>query len=615
MADKEKILMLVESPVKVKTIKQFLPSNYTVMASVGHITEIANSGIYNMGIDPTDGFKADYRVSEDKKDVVKKLSAAAAKADKVVIASDPDREGELIAYSLKKFLKIPDSKYERVTFHEITKKAVLEALAHPRHIDEAMAVSAMTRARLDKIVGFRLSPLAMRKIGARSVGRCQSAGLKVIVDKEKSIRDFVPESYCDLFLRFSKDGGEYKAKYSGFSGKKVDSLKSLADAQKVMARCAGNPYEISGVEAKEALTFPKPPFTTSTFQQEVSSKLGISVKAAMQCAQKLFEGIELGGRHVALITYLRTDSSEFAPEFADLLSSYVKESYGPEYFMKPKAQKKGENVQDGHEAIRVVDLGMTPAELGRHLAEPRLLSVYTIIYKRTVASYMAPTKTAVTNYEVRNGEDEFSFASKEMVFDGFKKVYSYAEDDEKSASTVSFEKCERLKGTELEPIEKTTQPPKRYSESSFIKTLDKLGVGRPSTYATIVSTLLDERRGYCVSKDKALTPTEKGLALSEFLNKSFGDIISTKYTAEMEKDLDKIADGKMSDIDFLGGFYSNLEKKIDKIAPGGGKAAEAVAGRVCPECGKPLILRHGKYGDFIACTGYPKCRHTEKCTK
>lgn len=611
----DRVLVIVESPNKIKTLKEILPSNYVIMASVGHISEIADSGLHNFGIDPNDGFKTDYKVSSDKKDVVDKLKEQVQLCSKVILATDGDREGEAIAWSLKKFLRIPEDKYERVTFHEITKNAVLKAFDNPRKIDDDLVLASQSRQKLDKIVGYRLSPIARRQIDAKSVGRCQSAGLKLLVEREKEIQDFKVETYFDLFVHFLKNKNEFKAKYVGTTDKEVKRINTLDDVKAIVADCKKtNIYTINNIDTKEKLSNPKQPFVTSTFQQEVSNKLGIGVKQSMSYAQKLFEGLDVNGKHIALITYIRTDSPEFAPEFLPILEAHVKENYGEKYYAPVRKAKKAENTQDGHEAIRPVDLTMTPEKLSKYVSDQNLIKVYDIIYKRTVATAMASSITSETTYVIKNDKHLFNLVSKELLFDGYKAVYGSFEDKEDEVTTETFKVGETLKETSLEALEKHTNPPSRYKESTFIKELESKGIGRPSTFASIVETLLSESRGYCVVNDKFIVPTEKGIALSQFLDKSFPDIINVNYTSELEEDLDLIANGKLDDIDFLTTFYSKLEESVKKVEPTMPKAS-VVTDKICPDCGKNLVLRNGKYGPFLGCSGYPKCKHIEKVEK
>lgn len=608
-----KNLVIVESPNKRATLlKIFKDAGYTrttVLASVGHISEIKDGGNYwNSGIDPENKFKTNYVVSAEKKDVVENLKQQVLAADKVYICSDPDREGEAIAWSLKKFLKIPEDKYERVTFHEITPKAVLKAFDNPRKIDEDLVDASQSRQRLDKLTGYRLSPVARQEVGAKSVGRCQSACLKLIADREHEILDFVPETYYDLYLTFSRNDTEFKAKYAGTVDTEMKRIPSIDIVNSIIDDCKEHfPFVVDSIEPKEKLSYPKPPFTTSTFQQEVSNKLGIGIKSAMNYAQRLFEGLEINGEHISLITYIRTDSTELAEEFLPVLKDHVISSYGKDYYASVKKAKKSDLTQDGHEAIRPVDMTMTPEKLARYIHDESLLKVYEIIYKRTEACAMAPAITSETTYKIKNGKHIFNLVSRELRFDGYKRAYTYKDDSEdKDTSLEVFtvgEVIDTKNHPALVPTEKTTTPPPRYKESTLVKELESKGIGRPSTFTSIVETVLSQSRGYCTIEDKCIVPTELGLKLSKFLDDSFPSLFSIGYTAEMEKDLDLISDGKLNWLEFLTTFYNNLEKAVGSV--------EATQ-KKCPECGKPMKLRKGPYGSFWGCTGYPDCKHIEK---
>lgn len=603
------VLFLVESPNKVKTVSKILKdlglNNIIVKASVGHISAIRDSGVYNMGIDPAT-FEMDLAINKDKKDVVKDLKAQANISDFILLASDPDREGEAIAWSLKKFLNIPDNKYQRIVYHEITKSAIEKALNEPRKIDEELVSAAHTRSRLDKIVGYRLSPLAMRLLNARSVGRCQSAGLKLVVDREKEIQQFKPETYYEMYLNFKKNKTEFKAKYQGSKDKKYESkLYTIKDCDNIAKECKGKDYTIANIESKMSNQNAPLPFITSSFQQECSSKLGLSVKSAMSCAQKLFEGINVKGEHIAFITYIRTDSPDISEEFIPKIKDYITKNFGKEYYQGVRAIKKKDNAQEGHECLRCVDLSMTPQKLSNYIEDKNLIRVYTLIYNRTIASLMSARKIFETTYTIENGNHIFSMSSKEEKFDGWKRVYN-VEKDKEEIIKETFDKGEILKNTQIERLEKETQPPARYTEASLIKTLDKLGIGRPSTYASIISTLLDEKRNYCKIEDKKMHATDLAIKLVDFLDKNFNEIVDANYTSNLEKSLDKIAEGKMKDVDFLKTFYHNLEEDINKEESSNG------INKKCPNCGATLVVRRGRYGNFLACPNYPNCKYTER---
>ena len=622
-----KNLVIVESPNKCATLKKILTDagykNTVVMASYGHFTIIKDGGKYwNSGIEPTENFKTSYVVSREKisprsnktyAQVVDELSLQVKAADKVYICSDPDREGEAIAWSLKKFLKIPEDKYERITFHEITAKAVLKAFDNPRKIDTKLVEAAQCRQRLDKLTGYRLSPVARKKTSAKSVGRCQSAGLKLIVDREKEIQHFIKEDYWELYLLFEKNNTKFKAKYIGTPTSEIKKFSSK-DVADVTKKSCTVPFTVTGVESGTKYSNPKPPFTTSTFQQEVARKLGISIKTAMSYAQRLFEGLEVKGEHIALITYIRTDSTELAPEFLPELEEHIINTYGKEYYTGVRKVKKSDLAQDGHEAIRPVDMSMTPAKLAEYIEDPYLLDVYEIIYRRTEACAMAPAAINETVYTITSNNNVFAMTSRELAFDGFKRAYKYKEDnddDELIRETFTLgEKITQENDPYIDVVKKTTTPPPRYKEDTFVKELEAKGIGRPSTFATIVETLLSDSRGYCKVEDKCIVPTELGIKLIEFLDANFPKFFSISYTAEMEEDLDKVAGGTMKWLDFLTSFYNTMEESANKIVQ-----TPEPTDKVCPECGRPLVARVGRWGTFYGCSGYPRCKYIEGTAK
>lgn len=614
----KKILVLIESPNKKKTesaiFKQLGYTNCAILASIGHITKIADdkNSFCNTGIYPDKGFKAKYIIDPDKKDIAKQIQEQVERADLVYMATDPDYEGSAIASSLINKFKI--KKYRRLYIHAITKEAISKAIEDSDYckLAEGDVVRAQTRQKLDKMLGYRLSRIAKKNTTAKSVGRCQSAGLKLIVQKEEEIQNFKPETYYDLILNFEKNKHVFKAKYIGTIKKDIKKLTNLNNCKQIVLACKDNPYIVSKIDTKEKKINPKPPFTTSTFQQEVSNKLGIGVKKSMEYAQKLFEGIDVNGAHIALITYIRTDSAEFAPEFLPILEKHVKEHYGNKYYAPIRKVKKSENEQDGHEAIRPVDLEMTPDKLANYINDEGLIKVYRIIYNRTLATMMASNIISETTYTILNKENKFEFVSREEMFDGFKKVYQYKDNDEDNLVKVTFDKEEQLQKTKLEAVEKHTNPPNRFKEATFIKELESRGIGRPSTFATIVTTLLDKTRGYCVVEDKAIKPTELGIKLSHFLDKNFPKLINVEYTAEMEKGLDLIANGKLNYLYFLQDFFDNMEEAVKKIEPNITSDQQEQICPICPKCGSKMVLRQGKYGKFWGCSKFPKCSEIVK---
>lgn len=607
MIDKsKKILVIVESPNKCSHIQEYLKKagyNARVIASVGHIMELANGGsYYNTGVDPKNDFKMNIKVSDKKKDVVTKLKAQVDWADLVVLMSDPDREGFVISWSLIKFLKLPKTKYIRAITHEITPKAVVDAIENPVKMDNDLVNAGLARLALDKMLGYRLSPIAKTYVGARSVGRCQSCGLKIIADREREIQNFIPETYFDLYLNFKKNTTEFKAKYVGTPANPIDHLKSQKEVDAVKALCTSD-YTIEGIDQKQKQEAPKPPFNTPNFQQEAASKLGLSVKDAMSIAQKLFAA----GR----ITYMRTDDDTVSPEFIPVLENFIKTTYGAKSYNKPRVGKKTGDEQAGHECLRITDPALTPEKFEKIESNPLLYKVYKMIWQRTIAACLPNAVVSETGYLINNNGQKFLLTSKELITEGFKTVYSYKEDDEEDAEVVkeTFKKGEKLTNTALADEKKTTKPKPRLTEATVVKELQKQGIGRPSTYATIVETVLSPSRGYAKKDGKSIKPTDKGMELASFLDRSFNNIIKLDYTREMEESLDKVAAGKMTKTQFLTEFYNTMESTI-KANPE--LKASMTTDKVCPECGKPLVVRRSKSGkSFLGCSGYPNCRHIE----
>lgn len=617
--DSRRVLVIVESPNKCKTIKQFLPPNYIVMASYGHIYELKDDKktYYNTGIDVDNGFKATYGIADDKKEIVKKLKDQVELSDVVYICSDPDREGEDIAWSLKKYLKIPKEKLRRATFHEITKSAVLKALENPRNIDNDLVEAAQARKKGDKELGFVSSTFAKRYIRAKSDGRCQGACMELICKREEQIQNFVPVKYGELVLSFTKDKTQFKAKYQGENDKPI-SQPSYDFCYNVANDCFDATennewFKVTSITSKDRHNSPKQPFITSTFQQEVSSKLGVPIKSAMNYARTLFEGIDIAGEHKALITYIRTDSPEISPEFTKELETFVKEKYGKEYYAPLRKLKKGKNVQDGHECIRPVDLNMTPELIKNYISDARLVKVYKLIYDRTVALMMADSITNETTYKIDCRTHNFAMTSKELTFDGYLKVYDYKDQNEEELVKVTFEEGEVIDKSyrpTLTVDENETKPQPRYKEATLVKKLEDSGIGRPSTFEKIVETAKDASRGFAVVEDGYLVPTDLGMKLYEFNKKYFSEVINENYTSKMEESLDLIASGKMTQEEFLTDFTNKLESSVAKLKQDKPPVAEKVVaeGIVCPLCGSPMYLRQGPYSQFYGCSKYPKCK-------
>jgi len=609
-------LVIVESPGKIRTISQYLGADYLVMASIGHIRLLEKTGKYKLGVNVEGNFEPSYINDPNKADVIKKLKAAVKNADEVFIASDPDLEGEAIAWHLQEVLKVPKKKLRRITFNEITKKAIETAIKNPRDIDDKKVDAQETRRIIDRIAGFRLSGLALSKLNAKSAGRVQSAALKILVDRELEIKSFISKDYYEIYLPFLKDKKLFRAQYKGTNKKKIVSIPSQKDVEKIIADNNSGTYIIGEINAKDRSIKSKPPYITSTFQQEVSAKLGYGSKKAMQIAQELYEGTNIGGTHYGLITYMRTDSIRLSDDFIRDAKIYIEKEYGNEYYSgKINILKKNgpENIQDAHESIRPTHLELIPEKIKRYLS-PEAYKVYSLIYNRTIASLMIDAKIKDTEVLIYNGIHRFGITGHEVVFDGFIKVYKeYSEDDDNSDLLPSFTINEKIENKNLEVEKKKTNPLPRYSEASLVKKMEELGIGRPSTYANIMETL--KGRDYTIADKKNLVPTEKGILLIQMLNTYFSEsVINVKYTAEMEKRLDEIAEGKIKKLDELKQFFEEFNPLVLKAAREVNKDKDKAeeTDKICQKCGAKMVIRTGKFGKFYACSKFPKCKYTEK---
>ena len=610
-ANTEKILVIVESPNKVKTISSILKnagySKAVVMASVGHIMTLKDGGpAYNSGIYPKQKFKMNLAITEGKQKVVDDIIQQAKIADKIYIGTDQDREGFVIGWSLIKFCKLPLEKCHRIVMHEITPKAVIHAIENPVPFDDNLVNAGLTRMMIDKLIGYGLSPLAKKYLGAKSIGRCQSVGLKLVSDREKEISEFIPEMFFNLYLNFTKDNITFKAKYSGYNEELIDKFTRQADVDAVISNCKGSTYSIENIKQVKHQESPKPPFCTATFQQEAANRLGLKVKDAMSCAQKLFEGIKVKGEHLGLITYIRSDSTELAEEFIPELKSFIDDTYGTDKYTGPRKTKQKETDQNGHEALRVTNPKLTPEILATMLDNELLVKVYKLIWQRTVASAMPNAIISETVYTINNKGHKFTFSSKELLSAGYKTVYEF-EDNQSFGTPFGFAKDEVLENTELESVKKFTQPKARYTEASLVKELQNKGIGRPSTYVTIVETILSPTRGYATLEDKHIVPTGRGMQLADYCNRSFPTLINLNYTKEMEETLDKIASGVTPWLDYMEIFFKNLQEIIGTTNETG--IAPDMPEKECPECGKPMVIRRSRFGKlFYGCSTYPKCR-------
>ena len=599
-----KNLVIVESPSKSKTIEKYLGKDYKVVSSKGHIRDLATKGKYGLGVDLENNFAPTYEIIKGKKKMVSDLKKEVKAADKIYLATDPDREGEAISWHLKDELNIKDKDYERVVFNEITKNTVIDAFNHARKIDDDLVRSQETRRILDRIIGFRLSKLMQSKTGGKSAGRVQSVALKLIVDRENEINNFIKEEYWDITGVFN----EFEANLEKYKDEKVE-IHNEAEADEILSKLS-NVFKIEDVYKKEKNKQSKPPFITSTLQQEASTKLGFNAKKTMSIAQKLYEGIDLGNETTGLISYMRTDSIRLSDEFVKSAYQYIERNYGKEYLGIVKKSKKTENVQDAHEAIRPTSINRTPEVVKEYLTTDEY-KLYKMIYYRALSSLMKDAKQEQTSVTLDNNNYKFKVTGSVIVFDGYLKVYKdYEDNTDIILPPFDTYKSNVLVSNSIEKTQHFTKPPARYTEAKLIKEMEDLGIGRPSTYAKTMETLVD--RGYVKVIDKKFNPTEIGIETTNKLQEYFSNLINVKYTAKMEDDLDKIADGKMVWVNLLDSFYKEFEPMLENAFSNMEKKKAEQTGELCPECGSPLVIRKGKYGEFTACSNYPTCKYIKK---
>ena len=596
-----KNLVIVESPSKSKTIEKYLGSDYKVMASMGHIRDLATSGKYGLGIDVDNDFKPNYiSIARQKKNIAN-LKKYAKEANNIILATDPDREGEAISWHLKEVLG--KHNYQRVTFNEITKNVVLDSINNPRDIDENLVKSQETRRFLDRIIGFRLSTgFVSRKTLGKHAGRVQSVALKLIVDREREIEAFVPKESWTVTAKF--DGMD--AKCEKYNGNKLE-LFTEDDANEVLSNL-GDKFIVSNVEQKEKPKTGVMPFKTSTLQQTAINRLRFTSKKTMMLAQKLYEGVDIGSETVGLITYMRTDSERLSPVFINDAFKYIRETYGEEYVGAVKQQKKNDNMQDAHEGIRVTSPYRTPESIKKYLSADEY-KLYSLIYARSLASLMANAKTLATSITLDNNNYEFKATGSVLTFDGYLKIYG-AYDSSEDTILPNLTGVESLISNEIVKEQHFSKPEPRYTESSLIKELEKLGIGRPSTYATIISTNIDA--DYVVSEDKKFVPTELGVEVTDVLQEGFSDIINVEYTANMEKELDEIAEGKVDNKSVLRVFYEKFESLISEALKNVVKTPAQETGEMCPHCNSPMVIKKSKHGEFEACSNYPNCKYIKQ---
>ena len=599
-------LVIVESPSKSKTIENYLGKEYHVTSSKGHIRDLATSGKDGLGIDQENGYKPKYVISKDKKTVVKELKEAVKEAKTVYLATDPDSEGEAISWHLAEVLGLDEDDTNRIVFNEVTKNAVIDALNHPRKIDKNLVKSQETRRVLDRIIGFKLSKLLQKKIKSKSAGRVQSVALRLIVEREREIDAFIPKEYWKIKAHFLKDDIDFSAELSKKGNSKIE-INNETQATEIFESLEKH-FTVQSVKKTKKKKESKPPFITSTLQQEASSKLGFKAKRTMMIAQKLYEGIALEDETVGLITYMRTDSTRLSDTFVTSATEYIRDKYGKNYIGHVKINKKKENVQDAHEAIRPTSALRTPESVKPYLSQDEY-KLYALIYARALASLMAPSQFDATSIVLNNNDYLFNASGSMLQFDGYLRVYGQYEKQTNEILPVLSEN-EMIESYQIEKTQHFTKPPARYSEAKLIKEMEELGIGRPSTYAMIIDTI--QTRGYVELIDKAFKPTESGILTCDKLTQFFNDIINVEYTAEMEKELDNIAEGEDDYFDAIDGFIKKFQPLLDEANEKMEVIAPKKTGEKCPECGHDLVERKGRYGMFVACENYPECKYIKK---
>ncbi len=613
---KEKALVIVESPAKSKTIRKILGDGYSIEASFGHVRNLPTKdpSTENLGFDINDHFKPKFEVIPGKQAVVKKLNDLAQKADKIYLASDPDREGEAIAWHVRQLLKVPDEKVLRIVFNEITPKAVKHSVENPRGIDMDMVKAQQTRQILDKLVGYKLSPVLWKQIGNRnlSAGRVQSVALRMICEREDEIEAFVPQEYWSIHADLDKDGKIFEAELSKYKNKAIEkTIKNQEEAQKIVdyLQSPNREFEVEKVTKKTMKRKPTAPFITSTLQRAASSKLGFGVQKTMQVAQKLYEGIEIDGTPVGLITYMRTDSVRVSDDAQTMAKDFILSNYGEKYYPEtPNVYTKGkQNVQDAHEAIRPSYPERTPESIKQYLDSDQF-KLYKLIWNKFMSSQMANAEIANKSIEIKAGDCLLKSGTSKVTFDGFLKLYNDSEEDEQASDSKipDLEKGDKVICKKINPKQHFTQPPPRYNEASLVKALEEHGIGRPSTYATIITVI--QTRKYVEKRDKALFPTLLGRTVSKQLVNQFADIMDYKFTAGMESKLDEIAEKKAVWNEVLEKFYEPFIQEVNK-ALGNNERVKIESNIKCPNCGRPMLVRTSRKGQqFLGCSGYPECK-------
>ena len=607
-----KYLVIVESPAKVKTIKKFLGANYEVAASNGHVRDLPKS---SLGIDVENDYEPKYITIRGKGDVLANLRKLVKKSDKIYLATDPDREGEAISWHLAQALKIEDKDINRISFNEITKNAVKASIKEPRKINMNLVDAQQSRRVLDRMVGYRISPLLWAKVKrGLSAGRVQSVALRIICDREDEINAFIPKEYwtIDAILNVKGEKKPITARFVGKAGQKIE-LENSGQVDKIMNELSGAQYIIDDIKKGERIKKAPQPFTTSTLQQEASKALNFSTQKTMRIAQQLYEGVDIKGMGtVGLITYLRTDSTRISDEADALARNFIKENYGDAYYMAPDhAARQGKKIQDAHEAIRPTNIEILPSQV-KELISRDQFRLYQLIWKRFVSSRMANAIYETTNIRIAAGDYRFSAAASHIKFDGYMSVYMSDEDEKSDAFTFSqITKESQISLDKYDNKQHFTQPPAHYTEAALVKTLEELGIGRPSTYAPTITTIINRR--YVAKENKNLYMTELGEVVNNIMVQAFPSIVDVNFTANMESLLDKVEEGVVNWKTVVSNFYPDLdeavlnaEKELAKV-----KIEDEVTDIVCEECGRNMVIKYGPHGRFLACPGFPECRNTK----
>lgn len=603
-------LVIVESPAKAKTIGKYLGKNYIVEASMGHVRDLPKS---KLGVDIENNYEPKYITIRGKGELIDKLRKAAKKSDKVYLATDPDREGEAISWHLANILKISEDETCRIVFNEVTKSAVKASIKEARKINLDLVDAQQARRVLDRLVGYEISPILWKNVKwGLSAGRVQSAALKLICDREKEIKEFIPKEYWSVDCVLKKERKKFPIRLSTYKNKKVE-LTNEEDCNKVIEDLNNGTFVVKSIKKGKKTRNPLPPFTTSTLQQDANKKLNFNTKRTMSVAQVLYEGVEVKGHGtVGLITYMRTDSVRISEEAQGKAKEFIEESFGKEYLPETTRIYKGKkNIQDAHEAIRPTYIEITP-EIAKENLTPEQHKLYSLIWKRFVASQMASCTLNTNSIDILNGDYKFKASGSVIDFDGFMKIYEYTnEDDENSVTLPSLEENEELKTVSLEGSQHFTQPAPRYTEASFVKLLEEKGIGRPSTYVPTIATILG--RNYVVREKKTLIPTELGEIVNNILSEYFRQIVDADFTADMERKLDDVEVGNENWREIVSEFFSPLQEAIDKAEKEISKVVieDKVSDVKCEKCGRMMVIKRGRYGEFLACPGYPECKNAK----